>query len=85
MKKHSRSKSIVIISAIFLVLGFVLFKLDVLGLVPIFVIIISFFMLVVHGLLHLSGRKDGDVFEAYQEAAKTKGVALEAGLRNKND
>lgn len=85
MKKHSRSKSIVIISAIFLVLGFVLFKLDVLGLVPIFVIVISFFMLVVHGLLHLSGRKGGDVFEAYQEAAKTKGVALEAGLRNKND
>ncbi|MEJ2765355.1 hypothetical protein VV869_15465 [Photobacterium sp. MCCC 1A19761] len=85
MNNQSRSKSIAIISAIFLVFGFVLLQLDVWGLVPIFVIVISFFMLVTYGFLHLSGNKRGDVYEVYQDAAKTRATALESGLKNKKD
>ncbi|UTV30534.1 hypothetical protein [Photobacterium atrarenae] len=85
MKNQSRSKSIAIISAIFLVFGFVLLQLDVWGLVPIFVIVISFFMLVVHGFLSLFGRNRGDVYEVYQEATKTRATALDAVLSNKKD
>lgn len=76
MQKHVSSKSIVIISAILLVLGFILLKLDVLGLVPIFVILISFFMLVIHCFLFLLDRNGGNIFEAYLEADKTTGIAL---------
>lgn len=41
-------------------------------------------MLIIHGFLHFSGRKNSDVFNAYEESAKTKAAALESGLNNKN-
>ena len=85
MQKHVSSKSIVIISAILLVLDFILLKLDVLGLVPIFVILISFFMLVIHCFLFLLDRNGGNIFEAYLEADKTTGIALESGLKIKKN
>ncbi|MGR2870815.1 hypothetical protein [Vibrio vulnificus] len=83
MKSSSRSKKIAIASSFFFVLGLISLNFEGLGLLPIFIVVVSFFMTVVHGVLHFSGRKNGDVFETYQEAAKTKASALEVGLNSK--
>ncbi|MEZ8106095.1 hypothetical protein DS893_08235 [Vibrionales bacterium C3R12] len=83
MKSSSRSKSIAIVSAVIFVLGLLSLNVNQLGLAPIFVIVIAFFTMLVHGFLHFSGRKNGDAFEAYQDSQKTKAEALESSFNNR--
>ncbi|MEZ8042303.1 hypothetical protein ACED25_22350 [Vibrio sp. 1F263] len=84
MGSSSRSKSVALISSVFFVIGLLSMNIDGFGLAPIFVVLISFFMLIIHSFLHFSCRKNSDVFNAYEESAKTKAAALESGLNNKN-
>ncbi|MGC9535266.1 hypothetical protein, partial [Vibrio atlanticus] len=62
MGSSSRSKSVALISSVFFVLGLLSMNIDGFGLAPIFVVLISFFMLIIHSFLHFSGRKNSDVF-----------------------
>ena len=82
MMKSSRNKKIAIISAIFFFIGLALFNLSGLGIVPIFIVVISFFTSLIHGWFYLSGQKETDVFTAYQNGAKTKAKALHSGLQD---
>lgn len=83
MAASSRSKSIAAVSALVFIVGLATFHIDALGLLPIFVIIVSFLMLVVHGVLHLSGHEQGDVFSAYQHSTKAMAGALHLGMQGK--
>ncbi|MGR5062532.1 hypothetical protein [Photobacterium sp. DNB22_13_2] len=84
MMKSSRNKKIAIISALFFLIGLATFNVSGLGIVPIFIIVISFFTSLIHGWLYLSGQKDVDVFTAYQDGTKTKAKALHSGLKGKS-
>ena len=83
MKAASRNKTIALISALIFIAGLGAVKLDVLGLIPVFVAVIAFFTALLHGWLYWSGRHDSDLFEVYQEGSKTKAQALRSGLSGK--
>lgn len=83
MKASSRNKSIVIISGLFFLIGLVIFQIDMLGILPIFIIVISFFTSLIHGWLYFSEYNSTDVFSAYQDGAKTKATALYSGFKRK--
>ncbi|MGF1725395.1 hypothetical protein [Photobacterium nomapromontoriensis] len=83
MNTSSRSKSIALISGLVFIAGLGAFYMNAFGLLPIFVIIISFFMLVVHGVLYLSGHREEGVFEAYQYSRKTMAGAMHLGMNDK--
>ncbi|MCQ1060076.1 hypothetical protein LRP52_34275 [Photobacterium sp. ZSDE20] len=83
MKASSRNKSIAIISGQFFLIGLAAFQIDALGILPIFIIVISFFTSLIHGWLYLSGYKGTDAFSVYQDGAKTKATALYSGFKRK--
>ena len=85
MKASSQNKSIAIISGLFFLIGLVIFQIDMLGILPIFIIVISFFSSLIHGWLYLSGYNSTDVFSAYQDGAKIKATALYSGFKRKTD
>ncbi|WP_375749648.1 hypothetical protein [Vibrio sp. HN007] len=80
MNKSTRSKTIAIISGLFLLAGLYSLNIESFGLAPLLVVVISFFMLIIHGYLYLSGRNKEDAFDVYQDSAKTKANALLKGL-----
>lgn len=85
MIKSVKRSLIICISLAIFILGILLLYADVPWLIPVFAIISSFFMLIIHGLLFLSGNNDNNVFDTYQKTVKTRSKALEDGLNNKKE
>ncbi|AJR09245.1 hypothetical protein C9J03_11235 [Photobacterium gaetbulicola] len=83
MMKTEKNKTIAIVSAIIFFIGLATFNISGLGIVPVFIVVISFFTSLIHGWLYLSGHKETDVFTAYQDGAKTKAKALHSGFKGK--
>lgn len=82
--KPSNNRNRALLSLLCLFLGLTLHNLGLFGLAPIFVTVISLFTTLIYGSLYLTGRRSSDPFDTYQEGAKTKAIALEAGLKPNN-
>ncbi|HFG1782067.1 hypothetical protein [Vibrio navarrensis] len=79
------SKVKLVISAVAIVLSSLLLSLDMFGVIPFLILVVSFFTLIIQGGLCLLGYKDGDIFDAYQDLERTEATALTNLFKDKKD
>lgn len=85
MNTKRNSKKIAIGSTAGFVISLALFKLDFLGMLPALLMVLSFFMTLIHGSLYLSSNNDkGDIFDVVLEANRDKAKALVSGMNIKD-
>ncbi|MDF2153477.1 hypothetical protein [Vibrio sp. CAU 1672] len=83
--KHSNSRNIAIASAMVFALAIAALKFEnSLGLLPILIAIIAFFVCIIYTCLHLSGAPNSSVFDFYQGSPHSKALALKRGLNTRD-
>ncbi len=71
------------LSAILLILFSTLLWLDIAGLFSFMMVVIATFTFITQTALHLSGYRNGDVFEAYEDAERTEAQAISNLIKEK--
>ncbi|BDP32354.1 hypothetical protein DC364_19835 [Vibrio vulnificus] len=79
------SKVKVVISAIAIVLSSILISIDMFGVIPFLVLVVSLFTLIIQGGLCWLGYKNGDAFDAYQDLERTEATALTNLFKDKKE
>ncbi|HFQ4954726.1 TPA: hypothetical protein ACGUP3_002869 [Vibrio vulnificus] len=79
------SKVKVVISAIAIVLSSILISIDMFGVIPFLVLVVSLFTLIIQGGLCLLSYKNGDAFDAYQDLERTEATALTNLFKDKKE
>ena len=84
--KSNRSKLIALSSAFVFALSIIALKFEnTLGLFPILVAIVAFFICVIHTSMHLSGVTNGDVLGYFQQAYQEPMQPTETELQRKGE
>ncbi len=79
------SKLKVVISVIAMAISSVFLALDLFGVIPFLVLVVSFFTVIIQGTLCFLGYEDGDMFEAYQDSERTEATAITNLFKDKKD
>ncbi|HAS8177496.1 TPA: hypothetical protein I7671_16785 [Vibrio vulnificus] len=79
------SKVKVVISSIAIVLSSILISIDMFGVIPFLVLVVSLFTLIIQGGLCLLDYKNGDAFDAYQDLERTEATALTNLFKDKKE
>ncbi len=79
------SKIKVIISSLAVVVSSAFLALDLFGVIPFLVLVLSFFTLIIQGALCYLGYQNGDAFEAYQDLERTEATAITNVFKDKQD
>ncbi|HHC7267556.1 TPA: hypothetical protein ACN30M_001319 [Vibrio parahaemolyticus] len=79
------SKVKVVISVIAMAISSIFLALNLFGVIPFLVLVLSFFTFIIQGTLCFLGYKDGDMFEAYQDSERTEATAFTNLFKDKKD
>ncbi|HHB1593702.1 TPA: hypothetical protein ACN976_001828 [Vibrio campbellii] len=79
------SKLKVVVSVVAMAISSIFLALDLFGVIPFLVLVVSFFTAVIQGSLCFLGYQDGDMFEAYQDLERTEATAFTNLFKDKKD